>query len=108
MNQPTAKPEHEFDDAQDHRTTPNAAQSGRLSRFARGAAQVVWPAFLGAAMSVGLFFSAIDPLEIDLVAEHLGGSSEGAYTVGFFLFWVLFMITGSITWLLANTDNDQS
>ena len=78
----------------------------RMSHFARGAVQVMWPAFLGAALAVGVFFSAIDPLEIEFVGIHLSDSREGAYTIGFFLFWILFMVSGSITWFLASTDHD--
>ncbi len=79
---------------------------GRLSRFGRAVAQITWPAFLGAAMSVGLLFSSVDPLEIDLVGVHLSDSREAAYTIGFFVFWVLFMVSGTITWYLANTDHE--
>ena len=76
-----------------------------MNHFSRAIAQITWPAFLGAAMAVGLLFSLIDPLEIDLVGVHLADSRVGAYTLGFFIFWVLFMVSGSITWLLANTDH---
>ncbi len=89
--------------------TPELAdreRAGRLGRFGRAVAQVTWPAFLGAAMAVGLTFSTIDPLEIDLVTENLADSREAAYTIGFFVFWVLFMLSGSLTWYLANTDHE--
>ncbi|MFK7964849.1 MAG: hypothetical protein AB8C46_12880 [Burkholderiaceae bacterium] len=86
-----------------------AERSGRprLSKFGRGAGQVLWPAFMGAAMSVGLFFSAIDPLQIELVGLSIVSSRPAAYTLGFFLFWMLFVVSGTITWFLANTDNQR-
>ncbi len=74
--------------------------------IARGAMQVLWPAFLGAALSVGVFFSAIDPTELNLVGFHLADSRMGAYTIGFFVFWLIFAVAGSITWFLASTDTE--
>lgn len=82
-------------------------ERNRLSRLARAVFQVLWPSFLGAAMAVGVFFSAIDPLEIEFVGVHLADSREGAYTVGFFLFWMLFALSGAIIWYLAATDHDR-
>ena len=102
---PNGTPETGADDEVLH-ITP-AEKTSRLSRVGRAAVQIMWPAFLGAGAAVGVFFSAIDPLEIELVGVHLSDSREGAYTVGFFLFWLLFMVSGTITWLLANTDHER-
>ena len=73
--------------------------------LARCLMQVLWPAFIGAAVTVGLVFSLIDPLQIDIVHELLNSSSELAYTVGFVMFWALYALTCSLTWYLATTDN---
>lgn len=66
--------------------------------------QVIWPAFLGAAITVGIVFSLIDPVQIEWVHVHLYDSREAAYTAGFVLFWLIFMVTCSITWFLASTE----
>lgn len=66
--------------------------------------QVVWPAFIGAAMTVGLLFSLIDPVQIEWVSVHLSDSRPAAYTLGFLVFWGLFSVTCSITWFLATTE----
>lgn len=66
--------------------------------------QVVWPAFLGAVVGVGLLFSLIDPAELVVVAHHLDGSRMGAYTVGFFGLWAVLMLACSLTWYLIRTD----
>ena len=79
----------------------------RLGKFGRCAAQVLWPAFMGAAMTVGLFFSAIDPLEIEIVGVNPGSSRPAAYTLGFFMFWMLFIVSGTITWLLASSEHEK-
>ena len=67
--------------------------------------QVLWPAFLGAAAASGVFFSAVDPLEVNLVGIHLEGDRLATYTVGFFVFWVLFSLSGALTYVLANTES---
>jgi hypothetical protein len=66
--------------------------------------QVLWPAFLGAAITVGVLFSLIDPVQIEWVHVHLYDSRQAAYTIGFILLWVVFSVACTITWLLANTE----
>ncbi len=78
---------------------------GTVSKFFM---QVVWPAFLGAIVAVGVFFSAIDPHELDLVGIHLASSRTGAYTAGFLVFWLLFSVSSGITWWLVRTDRNES
>lgn len=71
----------------------------KLGRFLM---QVLWPAFLMSIVAEGVFFSMIDPQELDLVGLHLADSREAAYTVGFFVFWALFTASNSLTYLLAH------
>lgn len=63
--------------------------------------QVLWPSFLVAIVAEGLFFSMVDPQELKLVGITLADSREGAYTVGFLLFWILFSLSSGLTWLLS-------
>lgn len=72
--------------------------------FVRCLMQVLWPAFLGAAATVGVLFSLVDPLAIDAVHEHLRGSRGAAYTAGFVLLWLLYGGACALTWLLATTE----
>lgn len=69
--------------------------------------QVLWPAFIGAAITVGLLFSVIDPVQIEWVNVHLDDSRPAAYTLGFLVFWALFAITCSFTWYLAITETPK-
>jgi len=62
--------------------------------------QVLWPSFLVAILAEGVFFSMVDPEELTLIGIRLADSREGAYTVGFLLFWVLFSLSSGLTWLL--------
>ena len=66
--------------------------------------QVLWPAFVGAGVTVGLLFSLIDPLQISWVQLHLDESREDSYTLAFLVFWVLYTLACSMTWYLASTQ----
>ncbi|MCX7272285.1 MAG: hypothetical protein NTV19_03600 [Burkholderiales bacterium] len=70
-------------------------------RAGRVLMHVLWPAFLMSAVAEGVFFSMIDPQELTVVGLHLADSREAAYTVGFFIFWVLFSICSALTYLLS-------
>lgn len=50
---------------------------------------VLWLSFLMAGVATGVFFSAIDPLELKYCVSFPEVSRSGAYTIGFFLFWLL-------------------
>ena len=50
---------------------------------------VMWLSFLMAGMATGIFFSSIDPLELKYCVSFPEVSRTGAYTIGFFLFWLL-------------------
>lgn len=71
-------------------------------RFGRFLMQVLWPSFLTATVAAGVFFSMIDPQELVLVGISLASSREAAYTISFFVFWILFALSSGLTWLLAN------
>jgi hypothetical protein len=81
---------------------PEGANESRPQRIARIVMQVLWPAFLMAIVAEGVFFSMIDPRELQIVAEWLRESRVAAYTVAFFLFWLLFAGSSGITYLLAH------
>lgn len=90
--------------SEDVRMSETVPDFGRKP-FVRFLMQALWPAFLGAAMSVGLIFSVVDPLQIDLVHDVLNDSREAAYTVSFIAFWILYSMVCGLTWYLASTDS---
>lgn len=55
---------------------------------------VLWLSFLLAAVATGIFFSAIDPEELRFCVTFPEVSRTGAYTIGFFLFWLLTAASG--------------
>lgn len=65
---------------------------------------VLWPAFLGAALTDAMLFTLIDPETIMLFGVHSGVSRPAAYTLGFFGFWLI-MIAASVTTLWLHGEN---
>jgi membrane protein DedA with SNARE-associated domain len=58
---------------------------------------VLWPSFLIAVIAEGIFFAVIHPEEILLFGEPLAISSEGIYTLGFFLIWAFCATSSALT-----------
>ena len=54
---------------------------------------VLWPSFIVAGMATALFFATFDPLDL----LHLDLSRLGAYSVGFFLFWMTTALSSALT-----------
>jgi hypothetical protein len=50
---------------------------------------VLWLSFLMAGVATGVFFSAIDPIELRNCVEFPEVNRTAAYSIGFFLFWLL-------------------
>ena len=59
---------------------------------------VLWPSFLTAGLATVLFFTAFNPEEMSLcLGQSKPISNVGAYTIGFFLFWLLTSSTCALT-----------
>lgn len=50
---------------------------------------IFWPSFLMAGAATILFFAAFDPQMLLMDTRFADLSRLGAYTIGFFLFWLL-------------------
>jgi len=64
------------------------AQIGSMS-VAQRIITVLWLSFLMAGIATGCFFSVIDPFELQYCIDFPEMSRTGAYSIGFFLFWLL-------------------
>lgn len=62
---------------------------------------ILWPAFLMACVATGLFFSLVDPMELIILDERVKVHVLGAYTIGFFIFWMLGILSSGLTALLV-------
>jgi hypothetical protein len=58
---------------------------------------VLWPSFILSGIATGLFFTAFDPLELVSLTGNLEISRMGAYSIGFFLFWLLTATSCALT-----------
>lgn len=57
---------------------------------------VAWPAFLAACLLEAFVFAVVDPAELSWSGGPLGWSRQAVYTVAFFLFWAVSVLS-SIT-----------
>lgn len=64
---------------------------------------VLWPGFLLAIPAVGLFFTVVDPADLQAFGEPLEVSRLGAYTLGFLFFWALGSSCSALTCLLQRS-----
>lgn len=62
---------------------------------------IAWPAFLVAGLIEALVFAMVDPQDLHWFGHPLAMSREGVYTLAFFAFWILTMISSALTALLA-------
>lgn len=61
---------------------------------------ILWPSFLVGGMAEGIFFSMLDPSDLNLFGQPLELSRNAIYTIGFFLFWALGALSSALTcWL---------
>ena len=58
---------------------------------------VLWPSFITSGIATGLFFTAFDPLDLLMLIGQPDISRTGAYSIGFFLFWLLTTVTCALT-----------
>ena len=58
---------------------------------------VAWPSFLTAGVATILFFTAFDPQVLLADTDYADVSRLGAYSIGFFLFWLLTSTTCILT-----------
>ena len=62
---------------------------------------IAWPAFLMAGIVEMLIFAVVDPETLHWFGEPLQLSREGAYTLAFFVFWIIIMVSSALTTVLS-------
>ena len=62
---------------------------------------IAWPAFLMAAVLEMLVFAFVDPADLHWHGQALDLSREAVYTLTFFVFWGVTMLSSALTTLLA-------
>lgn len=62
---------------------------------------IAWPAFLMAGVLEILVFALVDPHDLHWFGQPVPLSREGVYTLAFFAFWAVTMVSSALTTLLA-------
>ena len=62
---------------------------------------IAWPAFLLAGVMEMLVFAMVDPQNLHWFGQPLALSREAVYTLAFFIFWLLIMVSSALTTLLS-------
>jgi len=62
---------------------------------------IAWPAFLAAGVLEMLVFAFVDPQDLHWLGQGLSWSREAVYTLAFFVFWGLTMLSSGLTLLLG-------
>jgi hypothetical protein len=73
---------------------------------ARTALQILWPAFVAAAVLELLVFAHVDPTDVHTLAgAPIELSRQAVYTLSFFGFWVVTAAAGAMSWWLGKRDD---
>jgi hypothetical protein len=62
---------------------------------------IAWPAFLVAGVLEVLVFTMVDPQDVHWFGDPVEFSRQGVYTVAFFMFWAVTMLSSALTTLLS-------
>ena len=62
---------------------------------------IAWPAFLMAGVLEMLVFALVDPQDLNWFGHAVELSNLGVYTLAFFVFWLVAMLSSGLTTLLA-------
>ena len=68
------------------------------------AISVLWPSFIMAIIASGVFFSAFNPSDLIPYNLDIEISPLAAYSIGFFLFWLLALLSslGTLYFTISN------
>jgi hypothetical protein len=71
---------------------------------------ILWPSFITAILASGGFFSAFDPRDLLPFNLDIEVSPLAAYSIGFFLFWIISAISsaGTLYFAISNCRSPGS
>ena len=80
----------------------------KVIRFLRTYGMSIWCSFLSAGIASVLFFATFDPrVLVENATFPYPLSREAAYTLGFFLFWILLILNSFLVLMLAQGANRE-
>lgn len=62
---------------------------------------IIWPAFLLAGVLEMVVFAMVDPNDLSWFGQPVEWSREAIYTVSYFVFWGITMVSSALTTLLS-------
>ncbi|MBU3652688.1 MAG: hypothetical protein FGM44_06330 [Limnohabitans sp.] len=62
---------------------------------------ILWPAFLVAGVMEMAVFAFVDPEDLHWFGQPIELPRQGIYTLAFFAFWILTMVSSGLTTLLS-------
>jgi hypothetical protein len=69
--------------------------------FAQRWMWITWPSFLVACLLELLVFALVDPQDLHWLGQDLDLSSQAIYSLAFFAFWALAMLSSALTTVLG-------
>jgi hypothetical protein len=69
---------------------------------------IIWPAFLVAGLMEVLVFAFVDPHDLRGLGSDWDWSKEAIYTVSFFVFWGLAILSSGLTSLLSMPPSEPA
>ena len=67
---------------------------------------IIWPSFLVAGLIEVFVFAFVDPLDLHWFGHHVELSRQAIYTMAFFAFWIMTMLSSSLTSLLSLSSDE--
>ena len=67
---------------------------------------IAWPAFLVACLMEMLVFALVDPHDLQWFGRDLELSKQAIYSLAFFAFWALAMVSSGLTILLGMSSTE--
>jgi hypothetical protein len=84
----------------------NTTDMQTTSLLAKRIMWIVWPSFLMAGVLEMLVFAMFDPQDMHWFGQPVQLSRQGIYTVTFFVFWLVAMLSSAFTILLSISPVD--
>jgi hypothetical protein len=82
-------------------TKAMATETQTISLLVQRIMWIAWPSFLMAGVLEILVFAMVDPQDLQWFGQAVQLSRQGIYTVAFFAFWLVTMLSSALTALLA-------
>ncbi len=84
----------------------NTTDMQTASLLAKRIMWIFWPSFLMAGVLEMLVFAMFDPQDMHWFGQSVQLSRQGIYTVTFFVFWLVAMLSSAFTILLSISPVD--